>query len=336
MRKIKIKSKINKNTIDVIIFTYKRAILLDACIKSIIKFSSNINYPINIIYNYDKDHHKSYVKLKKIYGNKIKFHTRNKKNIFNDIRLLLRPLNIIWIYKWKRMLNNYSNFKDLLENILRDSKSELTMLCTDDTFFYKKNHINKKICEKIIKDGKNSWFRPNFGSELEKSNFTTKIFFNKKKYLNWNANNKNITYFMMYNFQVEGSVYNTNSLLSFLKPFIYYNPTTLEAIGYKEAKYRNFFNKTYSPFYRTVATYELNSVQKDTKLRFFDRPQVNPNHLMKLFLKNYKLIIKLNDNNFLKKNEFGNLRLIPKKVYLQLNSKIFDVKKLVSKFKYKK
>jgi CRISPR/Cas system CSM-associated protein Csm2 small subunit len=181
MRKIKIKSKINKNTIDVIIFTYKRAILLDACIKSIIKFSSNINYPINIIYNYDKDHHKSYVKLKKIYGNKIKFHTRNKKNIFNDIRLLLRPLNIIWIYKWKRMLNNYSNFKDLLENILRDSKSELTMLCTDDTFFYKKNHINKKICEKIIKDGKNSWFRPNFGSELEKSNFTTKIFFNKKK-----------------------------------------------------------------------------------------------------------------------------------------------------------
>lgn len=333
MHKIKTTNKRISDKLNVIIFSYKRAILLDACIKSIIKFTPNINYPINVIYNFDNQHHKSYLKLKKIYGNKIKIYKRVNKSIFNDFKLILRPLNLIWIYKWKRIITNYSNFKDILESILQKSESNLTMLCTDDTFFFKKNHIHKNIYNQITEDGKHKWYRSNYGSELQKSRITKILNFNKKKYLNWEADNYKITYFMSYNFQVEGSIYSTKFLLKFLKPYIYYNPTTLEAIGYKEAKYRNFFNSTFSPYFRTAATYEVNSVQKDTKLRLSDRPQVNTEYLMKLFLKDYRLFFKINNKNFITKKEFGNIRLIPKKIYVKSkDNKIIEIKKLFPKF----
>ena len=42
------------------------------------------------------------------------------------------------------MLKNYTNFKDLFEKILSEDKSNLVMLCTDDTIFYRKVSITKK------------------------------------------------------------------------------------------------------------------------------------------------------------------------------------------------
>lgn len=65
--------------ISIVYFTYKRAILLDASIQSLEKnFKQCIHYPINIIYNYDKDHDLSYKKLKK--NMVIKFFFIKEKN----------------------------------------------------------------------------------------------------------------------------------------------------------------------------------------------------------------------------------------------------------------
>ena len=79
---------------------------------------------------------------------------------------------------------------------------------------------------------------------------------------------------MKYHFQVEGAIYHRKSLLNFLKPIIYHNPVTLEAIGFREAKYRGFFKNTISETNRTAVTYEINSVQKVTNLRFNYRLQL--------------------------------------------------------------
>ena len=42
------------------------------------------------------------------------------------------------------MLKNFTNFKEILETILYKKKSDLVMMCTDDTIFYKKVNITKK------------------------------------------------------------------------------------------------------------------------------------------------------------------------------------------------
>ncbi len=74
-----------KKKISVIFFTFKRAILLDYAISALIKNTGHlINYPINIIYNYDQAHHASYLKLKKNIEIKLNF-IKDKKNLFFKI-----------------------------------------------------------------------------------------------------------------------------------------------------------------------------------------------------------------------------------------------------------
>ena len=146
------------------------------------------------------------------------------------------------------------------------------------------------------------FFRTNFGLNLKGIYYARKKSYerlenSRSKYIIWNANNKNCNYHMRYHFQVEGAVYHRLSLLNFLKSILYHNPITLEALGYREAKLRGFFENTISERNRSAVTYEINSVQKDTKLRFNYRMQLNPVLMMKAYLNNYILynLIPLNN-----------------------------------------
>ena len=53
------------------------------------------------------------------------------------------------------MFKNFDNFKQILEKILNLKKSNLVMLCTDDTIFYRKVNISSGVLDKIIKIKKN-------------------------------------------------------------------------------------------------------------------------------------------------------------------------------------
>lgn len=309
-----------KNKISVIFFTYKRAILLDAALKSLINNSKDlISYPINIIYHHDKNHEKSYKLLNDRYKKKVKFYKREKKSFYSIFLKLLRPLNFLWLLRYPSMLRNYTNFKEILEIILQKNRNELVMLCTDDTIFYKKIKIPQKILEKIIHHKNEFFFRTNFGLKLKGLYRAKKNSYNffdaSKKIIFWNSKNENLNFHMKYHFQVEGAIYHKKSLYNFLKPILYHNPVTLEAIGYREAKLRNYFLNTFSNSQRSAVTYEINSVQNDTDLRYNYRIQLNPLLMMKAYLNNYLLC------NLIPKKERNFSKIIPKVVYVVKRNK---------------
>lgn len=308
-----------KNKVSVVFFTFKRAIILHSALTSLIKCSGHIiEYPINIIYHYDKDHDASYRLLKKRFKNKIIIHERKKQSFIKIFLLLLRPLNLLWALRYPWMLKNYTNFKDLLEKILLENKSNLVMLCTDDTIFYRKVSITKKIFNLIEHLKEKVFFRTNFGLNLKGIHYARKQSYeslenSRSKYIIWNSKNKNCNYHMKYHFQVEGAVYDRLSLLRFLKPIFYHNPVTLEAIGFREAKLRGYFYNTISEKKRSAVTYEINSVQKDTNLRFNYRMQLNPVLLMKAYLNNYILY------NLIPFKQQDLSNIVPKVVYVIKN-----------------
>ena len=165
-----------KNKISVIFFTFRRAIILESALSNLIKNSGHIIvYPINIIYNYDKDHAASYKLLKKRFKNKIKIYRREKQSFLKYFLLLFRPLNLVWILRYPWMLKNFTNFKEILETILHRKKSDLVMMCTDDTIFYKKINITKKIFKLINNLKSKIFFRSNFGLNLKGLYYAKKI-----------------------------------------------------------------------------------------------------------------------------------------------------------------
>lgn len=322
---------VSKNNISVVYFTYKRAILLDNAIKSLEKnCKSLIKYPIHVIYHYDEKHNQSYQKLARKFGNKVVFYKRQKISFYFVLKnLITSPINILWILRYPKMILNFNNFKFILEKILKLKNSKFVMLNTDDTIFYKKLNIKKSVFLKILNNTKNYFFRSNFGLGLKGSKAQKKsykfLFDNDKNYIFWNSKNPRLNSHMAYHFQVEGAIYHKKTLLNFLRGIIYHNPITLEAIGFREAKLRDYFSNTIAKTIRTCLSFEINSVQKDNKLRFDDRLQIDPEYLSSLYLKGFNL------SKIVTKKTQLNSRLIPSKIFLKKRKKEIQLSKFQNK-----
>ncbi len=284
----------------VIIFTYKRAMLLHNCLETLIQNFENLDYPIHVIYHYDKKHEASYIKLQDHFKHKdIIFYKRENLNIYNLGFKLLRALNLIWILRWPVMLRKMNTFKFQLEEILKYSKNKFVSLCPDDMIYFDKTEIDNSVFQKF--ENKEDYFQYRYFTsnnfqkphELDK-NLKIEYFKvdNNKNFFGWSFKDKKAFGVWKYRFTIEGTIYSTHSLLKFLKPMIYHNPITLEAIGLWESRIRNFFHNGLSSVRRTAATYQINNVQK-----LVNTPSANfdVDLMMRAYMDGYKFLYDKSD-----------------------------------------
>jgi hypothetical protein len=314
--------------ISVIIFTYKRAILLDEVLNSIFKNFKNLSLPIHIIYNYDKNHHKSYKFLKnKWKKKKIIFYRRKKLSLWDLLKFIIfRPFNIIWLLRWPSMIKNLNNFKFILERIVKNSKNNFITMVTDDQIFFSKTVIPNFIFEELGKNKKTFYrfFTGNhFKDEHKISSDLIIKNFNKvnPKVFSWSLISKSASASWKYRFTIDGTVYEKNDLLSLITPMIYHNPITLEGIGLWESRFRGYFKLGYSSQKRTASHYQINNVQK---LVINQCSDFNPDILMKAYELGYS--IKINSREFVE-NRFN---------ILPVNLKLYKKNKVISYDKFLK
>lgn len=289
-----------KTKVSAIYFTYKRAILLDASLKSIFKNFKNLNKKINIIYNFNKEHDESYRYLINKYSKKnIKFIKRSKKNFFSqNFFSILRPLNLLWLLKWKRIYYEFNNFKYLLEDLLKNIDTDFVTFVPDDQIFYKETYIPNKVFDLILKNKYHSYYRFFTGDH-----FAGKYSLPKKMrveqftdqgvdFFRWSNKDPYAKYLWNYRFTIEGTIFHKDALIKFLKPMLYHNPITLEAIGLWESRFRKFFVYGLSSNSRTAASYNINNVQN---LVSTPNSNYNPDKLMELYMQGYEIFYKLSD-----------------------------------------
>jgi hypothetical protein len=313
----------NKNKVHLIIFTYKRAILLEEVLNSIFKNFKNKAFPIHIIYHKDKAHIKSYDLLKKKWKKKgVIFYERKKINYFKlNLMTILRPLNFLWLARWPDLLKNFNNFKFLLESVIKKSKHEYITMVTDDQIFFKKTFITQKIFQELKKN-KNSFYRFFTGDHFKDEHKipfnlqVIKFYHEKIKFFSWKTNDKFANASWKYRFTIDGTIYVKSELLNLISPMVYHNPITLEAIGLWESRLRNFFQVGYSAKNRTSAHYQINNVQK---LVINQCSSFDPDLLMKAYLKGYKLLIGYHEFISSKFN------IVPKNIKLLKKGNIYKI-----------
>jgi hypothetical protein len=304
--------------ISIIIFTYKRAILLEEVLKSIFVNFKNKKFPIHVIYHYNAEHALSYkILINKWKKKGVLFYERKEVGIGKLLFLCIRrPLNFLWLLRWPDILKKYNNFKSLLENIISKIDTDCLTFVTDDQIFYNETIIPDQAI-KFLSDRKKDYFYRYFtGDHFKGYNYLYKNlevkyykYNNKKFFFSWCSKGKvkEVSPLWKYRFTVEGTVYNKHAILELLKPMIYHNPITLEAIALWESRFRNFFRFGLSSKNRTAAGYQINSVQN-----YVIHPNNNfdPNLLMKAFLKGYKIYINKKDfKNY-------NFNVVPKNIFL--------------------
>ncbi len=316
--------------VTVIIFTFKRAILLDSALEFLIKNFKNLNYPIYIIYHVHPEHKESYKLLKNKWDKKkIFFYERKKITILSLLKyLFFHPLNFLWLIKWFDIFRKRNNFKFILEKIILKAKTKYVCMMPDDQIFFKKTIIPDKVF-KILNNKKKDYFYRFFtGNHFKKFNFLPKKLKvtthqeKSLKFFEWSHNNLKFDNAPLWNyrFTIEGTVFYKDTLIKLLGPYLYHNPITLEAIGLWESRFRGFFKKGISSQVRTAAGYQINSVQNYV---YHHNYKFSPKLLMKFYLKGYSLFI--NQNDF-KKEYFD---VIPKEIFLLKNRKKINFNKLI-------
>ena len=313
-----------KTKISLVVFTHKRALQLDCLILSAITNFDNLALPIEVIYHKNNSHHKSYLKLFNKWQDKIKVYYRVKNNKDFSLITLIRPLNLLWFLKfqWNRIF--YDNFKNILENIISNSSSKFIILSTDDQVFYKITNIPDFIFELIKLNPTKSTYRISSSihfndihkpNDIDKKLLTTQ--FNKFSYLSWFANKIKTDNYWSYRFHVDGVIYEKNSLLSFLKPFIYNMPTTLEGAGLWESRFRGYFNDCMGSYSRSYIGIQASNIQNisNTPSALFDLDIMRD-----LYLNNFCINFKLFDIDETK------YIFVPKIIPLIKNNKNFILK----------
>ena len=306
-----------KNT-SIIVFTHKRAFQLDAFIKSAIVNFPYLSFPIHIIYHYDKDHNASYQKLFLIWKKYINVYQRDNKTNLLKYYELFRPLNLLWYIRFNWVRKYYDNFKEILIKIISGLKSPFVILSTDDQLFYKNVFIHDKIFEIISQSPKSHSMRLTSSFIFQGDNSKKKLNLeniDNFKYLYWKASEQAKNTFWKYRFNVDGTIFKTELLLTFLNKFIFNMPTTLESIGLWESRFRGYYNKCLGSYERSFIGLQLSNIQTTT-----NTPAANfdINNLMKLYLSGFHMEI----NNFeINEEEYI---FVPKKIAISKeNSKYY-------------
>jgi hypothetical protein len=68
-------------------------------------------------------------------------------------------LNLLWMLRWRSIYNDFNNFKYLLENILKNIKTDFVMFVPDDQIFYKETYIPNKVFDLILENKYQTYYR---------------------------------------------------------------------------------------------------------------------------------------------------------------------------------
>ena len=310
-----------KKNITPIIATYKRPILLERCLYFLNKNFLNLTTKKYILYHFDRNFHSEYLKIFKDKSLVIK--KRAKKNFFSKKNFRIRTaLNCIYyLIRWYQIITNFNSFKEDLENILKEIKTEFVMIIPDDLIMFKKTTVSKKILDIFMRNPMNYYYKftsdyKNIEKSIKKEDVFVKKFLSKNKkksFFLWKNNFKSKNINLNYNFHFE-AIYHRKSLLTFIRSFYYNNPTTLESIGFKLARGK-IFNFGISPMIKTAETYQINTVQNLIKQKH--RLNIDPVKLNDYFKKGFKLNIG--------KKFFANGNTKQNRVQLKKNKKLIFI-----------
>ncbi|OGU29004.1 MAG: hypothetical protein A2057_09560 [Ignavibacteria bacterium GWA2_35_9] len=294
------------------IFSLNRAILLEALLNSVTKnlLSDDGLVSIKVLYgSTDEKFEEGYHILKvKIKDNRIEFIRKELGKYQTDLSLLLRPRNFWYYLKYPffRVTAKIYNFKELLEKMLKESNSSCVSFFTDDSLILEKIKITPEILSLVNADPEQNSFSLRHGLNIRNNPSSIKSY---KGFYSWKFDELYNDSHWSYRFSIDGHIYNTKFILSFIKRILYVNPNSFEGVVCQYAKIKNKLSQGYCLSNSVLAGFEVNRVQTAFANNNLD---IDNAMLNDFFLKGFQL------NYIFDKENVKDFR--PKLINIQLSS----------------
>lgn len=215
--------------LQIIVFSFNRALQLDTLLSSIIKHWKSPSYNIDIVYNSTTvKFQDGYDKLRakfRAYSN-ILFH--KESNVCPDKVNYLLLLNYFNFLQWRDFTvtrHPKTNFKSLVIDLMIKNKKKFIMFLTDDAMFVNDVAIDTKHFEWMNNNPLHNQISLRVGVGLDDSESHYK---NNGKFLSWNFAKEKSSTNWGYRFSVDAHIYDKKIIIKLLKRNIFVNPNTLE------------------------------------------------------------------------------------------------------------
>lgn len=212
--------------IQIIAFSFNRAMQLDTLLSSLISHWETPDYQIDVIYNFSTDKFgEGYDKLKKDFeGKNVTLH---RESVASKDKIRARDLccldNIVRLWRQPKLRNPKTDFRSLIIKILEETKAENVMFLTDDSMFVSDVVIPQTELDWVNKDPKNRQFSLRLGQGMSSLPSTVS---RDGDYCAWDMYQNRGSW--GYPFSVDAHIYNKKFALYLVKRYLFVNPNTFE------------------------------------------------------------------------------------------------------------
>lgn len=273
----------NQNlTMDIIIFSYNRALQAKTLIESIFNYMNPPQYNIHVIYNSsNEDYQMGYDYIIKQYSNKVNFYKEEKQNNHYSLSEIFDFYNFKLLFLCPFLRGGKTNFREKLIEICRNSHDEI-MFLTDDSVFIDNVSISNEILAWIHQDPWHRQISLRVGHEF----ITKEIDIEKGNC--WSFEKHLTNSIWGYRYSLDAHIYDAKTITSFLRKATFKNPNTLESVGMLHSVKKGLFENGLFLDNVKILSYPINIVQNTFKNEAL---HANTETLNNYLLKGFELIL---------------------------------------------
>lgn len=273
--------------LQIIIFSFNRAIQLDALLTSLEAYWQAPQYQVDVVYNTSsQDFQKGYELLMKRFapnGN-IAFHKEEKGCPPYSIRELVNPYNLKRLYKYPYLRHPKTNFRPLTIQLMASSKAEDVMFMTDDSLFISNVDIAPEVFDWLHANPKKRQFSLRIGKGMNHQ--PSSGIQERDGILSWNMNEMTSMTNWSYLFSVDAHIYNKKAVLDLFKLYNFCNPNSLEGYIYNMVRRKRMFHEAKAFVHPHLLSFPINMVQN---VEDNESLGVSTEMMNKYYLDGYKL-----------------------------------------------
>ena len=273
--------------IQIVIFSYNRAIQLDTLLTSIRQRWISPVYSVDILFNTSNDSFQNgYKKIISKYSQDSRFNFHKEtlvKGPYYGIKELLNVYNIKRLIDTPSLRSPKSNFRNNLLDIISLNTSKFVMFMTDDAMFIDNVELPEDIFVWLNSNPQKNQFVLRFGKDTNDRPSSVKI---DNEYLEWNYSDYKFDTDWGYNFSVDAHIYSKELVRKYFKKFIFNNPNTLEGFIAARMRSNGDANNARCVLYPKLLSFPVNMVQNVVNN---ESCNVSPEYLNRKYLDGYTL-----------------------------------------------
>lgn len=214
--------------IQIVIFSYNRALQLEALLRSLDERWKSPDYHVDVLYNCSSEFfQQGYDRLTSQCSDKVSFHKETKNSSRYCIGELLNPRNLKHYIETASLRNPRSNFRSLLIGLLERNTAQHVLFLTDDSNWIHDVALSTEALDWLDADPDHRQYVLRLGRELQdKPTSVTE----EASHLSWRFSQHPFVSSWGYPFSVDAHIYDKRLVLRYFQKYIFANPNTLEGV----------------------------------------------------------------------------------------------------------